>query len=292
MNISFVILHYDNNKSTFECVTSLLKYLSNKKYKVEIVIVDNGSPSQKFACVYNKTFSNNKHIHLITLNTNLGFSKGNNVGYKYSKYTLQSNVIILANNDIVFSQEKFLDHLEKNVVEKHVDIAGPKIFSNESNIDENPIPRQFYSENDILKRIVKDCVLLSFSYCFSLDIFLSQKFGQTIKKDGSNFLEKSKKDFSNFQLHGSCLIFANNYLKEKDGLYDKPFMYGEENILRYVVDVHHYKMLYIPELYVRHNDGLSTPGTYKTNVKKRQFRYKNAIKSNFLLIKLIRNNNH
>ena len=242
MNIAFVVLHYNNNNSTKHCLDSLLPYLSSNRFNVDIVIVDNGSPIEKFASIYNK-LPEKEHIHLINLNTNLGFSKGNNVGYEYSKYQLHSSVIVLANSDVYFSQKDFLDCVEKYIVKKHIDIAGPKIFSKEKNINENPIPRLFYTQWDILKRIIKDYILLISSYFWGFDSFLSQSFGHNVLKNRDSNIESTK---VNFQLHGSCLIFANRYIKEENGLYDKPFMYSEENILRYLADLNHYKMAYIP----------------------------------------------
>lgn len=291
MDISFVVLHYNNNNSTMHCVNSLIPYLSNNKFNVEIVIVDNGSPSEKFASIYDK-FPRKEHIHLIDLNTNLGFSKGNNVGYKYSKYQLHSDVIVLANSDVYFPQKDFLDCVDKYIFKRHVDIAGPKIFSKEKNVNENPISRQFYTRKDVYKRIAKDYILLISSHFWGFDNFLSRHFSRRSSEDDETKVEKSKMNFHNFQLHGSCLIFANRYIGEEDGLYDKTFMYGEENILKYLAELNHYKMSYIPEIYVCHDDGGSTPGTYKTSIKKRQFRYKNAIKSNLLLIELIKGNSH
>ena len=42
MNISFVVLHYENIVDTRECIESLMQYM-HKEDEVHIIIVDNGS---------------------------------------------------------------------------------------------------------------------------------------------------------------------------------------------------------------------------------------------------------
>lgn len=282
MNITFVVLHYNNNEDTKKCVESLLPYLNSEKYTVNIVIVDNGSPQQKAKDI-SGNFLKNKNIHLIEARTNIGFAKGNNLGYRYAKEKLHSDVIVLANNDLLFKQKNFLSVINEEVVKQKIDIAGPRILLQDSNINENPVPRQFNSRIDIESRIIKDRILLIGSYIFGIDTLISRGVSSSIK-DNTLLQEKN-----NYQLHGACLIFANRYVKEKNGLYDGTFMYGEENILRYMADVYSYKMLYIDHLFVIHKEGGSTKGSYANSAKKRRFRYKNGIRSNKLLLNLINN---
>ena len=55
----------------------------------------------------------NDKIHFIESGENLGFAKGNNIGFHYAKYELHSDIIILANNDLIFEQVDFMDQIEK-----------------------------------------------------------------------------------------------------------------------------------------------------------------------------------
>ena len=102
MNITVVVLHYENIKDTRECLDSLKKYLDDTKNNINIVVVDNGSIKEKTAAI-EKEYLNDK-IHFIESGENLGFAKGNNIGFHYAKYELHSDIIILANNDLIFQQ--------------------------------------------------------------------------------------------------------------------------------------------------------------------------------------------
>lgn len=51
MNITVVVLHYENIKDTRECLDSLKKYLDDTKNNINIVVVDNGSIKEKTAAI-------------------------------------------------------------------------------------------------------------------------------------------------------------------------------------------------------------------------------------------------
>lgn len=72
MNISFVVLHYENIVDTRECIESLMQYM-HKEDEVHIIIVDNGSIKGK-ANVIEKEVKN-KNIHYIYSPQNLGFAE-------------------------------------------------------------------------------------------------------------------------------------------------------------------------------------------------------------------------
>ena len=118
MNITVVVLHYENIKDTRECLDSLKKYLDDTKNNINIVVVDNGSIKEKTAAI-EKEYLNDK-IHFIESGENLGFAKGNNIGFHYAKYELHSDIIILANNDLIFEQVDFMDQIEKEMTENHM----------------------------------------------------------------------------------------------------------------------------------------------------------------------------
>ena len=63
MNITVVVLHYENIKDTRECLDSLKKYLDDTKNNINIVVVDNGSIKEKTAAI-EKEYMNDK-IHFI-----------------------------------------------------------------------------------------------------------------------------------------------------------------------------------------------------------------------------------
>ena len=108
MIYAFVILHYITTKDTIECINSIRDNVfvpcNDKKY---IIVVDNGSPNSSFNEL-NTTFKENENILFIKSNENIGFARGNNLGFMYAKNNLKADFIIMANNDTIVSQKKFL----------------------------------------------------------------------------------------------------------------------------------------------------------------------------------------
>ncbi|CBK79342.1 Predicted glycosyltransferases [Coprococcus catus GD/7] len=262
MNITVVVLHYENIKDTKECLDSLKKYLNDTKNNINVVVVDNGSIKEKTAAI-EEDYVNDK-IYFIESCRNLGFAKGNNIGFHYAKYELHSDIIILANNDLIFKQVDFMNQIAKEMIENHIDVAGPRIISLVDHKNQNPVP---YAHPDLVsvnKRIFKLHVLKIMCY-FGVDKFFqtifSRKYSADVKSD-------------NYQLHGACLIMANNYVKNYDGLYPKTFMYMEEDILKYITKRDNLIMKYFDGAEVFHKEGSSTEKIYGEGRKKRLFYYK------------------
>ncbi len=262
MNISFVVLHYENIVDTRECIESLMQYM-HKEDEVHIIIVDNGSIKGK-ANVIEKEVKN-KNIHYIYSPQNLGFARGNNLGFYYAKYTLHSEIIVLSNNDILYKQPDFVERIKKDIAEQYIDVAGPRIISMVDHKNQNPVTYLFPDITSVNKRMLKFKVLRGFCY-FGLDKMVQKLFAKKHElKDCENI---------EYQLHGACLILANNYIKKYDGLYPKTFMYMEEGILKYIVKKNGFNMKYLDDIEVFHKEGSSTEKIYGAGRKKRLFYYK------------------
>lgn len=260
---AFVILHYETVNDTEMCIKSLVKFID--LHNAYIIVVDNGSKEgtlEKLESIY----SSNDNIIFLRSEMNLGFARGNNIGFQYAKKYLDVNFIILTNSDTIFEQRNFIVNLEEEYKETAFDIAGPKIISLMDGKNQNPVNKIYNSQLDVKKRLLKFRLLLLLSY-FNLDTL--------IKKFISNeIIEQNLDNLSNYQLHGACLIFTGNYIKKYDGLYDKTFMYGEESILKYIAERDNLKMVYIDRIEMYHKEGSSTNAIYGAGKKKRQFFYK------------------
>lgn len=273
--VAFVVLHYENTEDTNNCLKSLLKYITDNVY---VVVVDNGSTKGKLDNIENdyKLYNN---IVFLRNNTNLGFAKGNNVGFNYAKEILKSNFIILTNSDTVFEQEDFVKKILMNHVFTKFDVAGPKIISLVDGKNQNPVQVMYNGLGDLQKRIFKYHVLLVASY-FNLDLLIKKYFSKEIQE-----IEIS--DQQEIQLHGACMIFGPKYIKLYEGLYAKTFMYGEESILKFIVQRDGLKMLYLEDIMIYHKEGSSTDTVYGKGKEKRQFYYKWNIDSCKILRELM-----
>ena len=133
--------------------------------------------------------------------------------------------------------------------------------------NQNPVIKIYNSKKDVQKRLLKFKIFMALSY-LNCDTKFKNYFSKDIMEvDISKLTE-------DIQLHGACLIFSKNYINKYDGLYEKTFMYGEESILKYIVDKNNMSMVYIDELMVYHKEGSSTDSIYGKGLKKRQFYYK------------------
>lgn len=262
-SIVFVVLHYETLDDTRQCIDSLLKYLIEPE--VKIVVVDNGSTKGKISEIYDE-YANKEKIYFLRSEENLGFAKGNNIGYRFAKEDLNADIIILANNDLVFEQSDFIYELKKVYNDTFFDVAGPNIISLVDGKNQNPVNVMYNGLSDVKKRIFKDSVLLFLSY-----LNLDKVFQKLLAKE---IPEVTYKKGMNFQLHGACMIFANRYLKNYDGLCEKTFMYGEENILKYIVMRDNMNMAFHDNLTVYHKEGSSTGAVFGKKRGKRKFYYK------------------
>lgn len=282
LKITFVILHYNNLKDTVNCIESLKKYCDNSN--VEIVVVDNGSDKEKVKDIMTN-YTRLNYIHFLVLRDNQGFAKGNNAGFKFAKYELNSDVIILSNNDIVYYQDDFIDKLVDNYQMFNFDIAGPKIIRVEDQLIQNPTPKIYNNSADVLKRMIKFLILYVASF-LQLDVAIRKFLGNSIDTE---VYKVNKND--DYQLHGACLIFGKNYINKYEGLYDKTFMYGEESILKYIAERDHLKMMYLDDMELAHYEGATVSSVYGKGVAKRRFFYRWNFKGCLELFKLMSKGN-
>src|SRR5690606_31402758 len=128
-------LHYLAIEDTLECVNSILENIVYKNYN--IVIIDNGSENDSLF-ILNSKLGTVENIFIIESKENLGFAKGNNLGYEFAKKELDAESIIMINNDTVIEQNDFLSKIDEIYEETNYDILGPDIISLKDNQHQNP----------------------------------------------------------------------------------------------------------------------------------------------------------
>lgn len=271
--LSFVILHYVNEQDTIDCVNSII---SNINYQnKDIIIVDNASPNQSGIALEQK-YEDCPFVTVILNEQNLGFAKGNNVGYQYAKYKGEADFIILINNDTLIKQSNFCDQIIRLFSQTGYAVLGPKIISLIDGLNQNPVPYSLVSTYRILRRL---CMLI-LMYCANLF-----HMDQHISKDPRKYHTEVSSQ-GNYQLFGCCLIFSSIFIQQFDGLYPGTFMYGEEDILKFICESNKLKMLYNDDIEIFHKEGSSTKSLQEKSIKSRQFYYRNAIYSLFQLLLL------
>ncbi len=262
MKTVFVILHYENIFDTNKCIKSIIDCFSEKT--ISIVVVDNGSVNERLQKI-EENYKEYEYIHFIYSDKNLGFAKGNNLGFVYAKEHLNADMIILCNNDLIFEQQGFVDRLYKHYNNDKFDVAGPRIISLVDGQNQNPVPVLYDTQKKLYLRIVKYRILLLMN-CIGIDM----AFRNRIAKKVEEFIPKENDDY---QLFGACLVFSKNYINTFDGLYSGTFMYNEESILKERVQRYNLIMKYYDDIEVKHKEGASTQSVYGQGIKKRRFYY-------------------
>jgi hypothetical protein len=166
-NVTIIILNWNGWKDTIECLESLYQIdypnydvivLDNDSYdeslkkigeycngKIEvnseffgydhnnkpIEILEFSKEESETIKVNANEFSNltsNKKLILIKNDRNYGFSEGNNIGIKFSLNNLDSDYILLLNNDTIVDKEFLIELIEANNNVEKVGIEGPSIY--------------------------------------------------------------------------------------------------------------------------------------------------------------------
>lgn len=89
---AIVILHYMNVNVTTKCLSCLRK--SPEFSALRVIIVDNGSPNDSGE-VLREMYTSIPNITVIRNAENLGFSAGNNVGYRVARERFHADQILV-----------------------------------------------------------------------------------------------------------------------------------------------------------------------------------------------------
>lgn len=278
--IGFVILHYYTQKDTISCVESIQTKMKKENY--EIVIIDNGSKNES-GKLLKKKYENEDKIHVLIQKENLGFAKGNNIGFKYAKEQLKCNYIVLLNNDTCILQEEFFNLIKEEYNKSGFAVLGPKIYLLKNQI--NPVNLNSLSIQRIKKELRSDSLNLFFSYMGLYPLYTNTKkwIKKLLKKNIVQNLADVNTYYKNIILHGCCLIFSPIYVEKFNGLDERTFLYHEEELLFYRLQKNKMISVYNPKIEIFHAEDSATNAITVTDRKKRIFVYKNKIKSGKIL---------
>lgn len=265
--IVFVILHYQTIKDTEECINSILQNINYGNF--EIVIVDNFSTDGSGQVLKDK-YNNLSNMHVILNNENLGFAKGNNIGFRFAKYELKAEFIIMINNDTLIKQKDFIDILIGKYKVSKYGVLGPDVISLIDNGHQNPIKKGGLTYNYVCGKIKKFKILYILNKFF-MDLLFRRIYSILKKNSDNDFLCNYELEQEDITLHGSCLIFSPKYISKYDGLFDNTFMYWEESILYYIASRDKIKLLYTPNLKIYHKEDSATNTVLKNSRNKNRF---------------------
>ena len=246
---AIVILHYMNVNVTTKCLSCLRK--SPEFSTLRVIIVDNGSPNDSGE-VLREMYTSIPNITVIRNAENLGFSAGNNVGYRVARERFHADQILVINSDLYIQDLHFFKELDALTKANPEDaILAPDIL-NAAGEHQNPHKLKISKSSSILYEIFRNRVFLQ---CCAIP-----KMGQWILKHRKQ-PENQKWQVEQWGIipHGSCLIFQPVWVKSESFAFrEGTFLYREEDILADYCREKRYCIHYTPQLRAFHESGSST----------------------------------
>ena len=282
----FVVLHYLNYEDTVECVDSLLKI---DDARTRVVVVDNGS-SNESGRKLEARYRAEDRVDCLLSEENLGFARGNNLGYRYARNELGAGFVCLLNNDTVIEQRDFVRRIREKYAEDPFDILGPDIVTLKGE-HQNPAPVTLQDREVLRKKLRLWRVQLFLSY-FAADVFLENVkkaiFPKPLIPRAPTVQWDYSREYEGVKLHGCALCFSPRYVERyEEALHPGTFMFAEEEILYQKVKREGLRTVYFPKVRVVHKEDRATDEVYNTSLKKRRFIYRNSIRSGKILLKLL-----
>lgn len=270
--IVFVILHYMNKTDTVECIESIK---NNIEYEHKmIVVVDNASPNGSGVELQND-YAKSDDVYILLNNQNVGFAKGNNLGYLFAKKQLMADFIVCLNNDTIIAQHNFCNMMNQLYEEYHFDILGPDIITKDG-YHQNPLNKKIFSLRELTIIKLKKSVRRILNE-LGLDIYIEKNRSSN---DKIYLSEKVTEKKLNCGLHGSCVIFSKRFITKSDySFYEDTFMYFEEDILFLQAVYFNYLTCYSDKLQIYHKEYGATQTVFENYKSRKRNYYINIINS-------------
>ena len=266
-SVSIIILNWNGWSDTVECLESVY-HINYSNYQV--IVVDNNSsddsiqkindyakgnlevksnffkydPNGKPLEIVNcqgkylgltNNSTNTKQLIIIENKKNYGFAKGNNIGIEFALKNLNSDYILLLNNDTVVDKDFLNILVQEGETDAKIGLLGPKMY--------------YYNDPDVI-------------WCIGgkIDWKLARGLHVGINEtDIGQYLEKINFDYIN----GSAILIKRRVLNEIGLLDEKFFLYFEETDLALRASKNGYYNTYIPNAKIWHKVSKSGGGIKK-----------------------------
>lgn len=238
-HVSIVIVNYNAQKDTEECLHSLAK-MEVKSCRFSVVVVDNGSLSD-----FEVPKKLDLDIELVRSQSNLGFTGGNNLGIHTAIETYNSDFVMLLNNDTVVSDTLLDTLLEQLEADPHMGMIAPKIY-----FSKGQEFHQSYTKADL-------GTVLWYAGG-SIDWIHLAAFHRGVDEiDRNQFALQDESDFAT----GCCVLIKREVL-EKIGFLDKRyFLYLEDVDLSLRAHYEGYSIGYTDATHLWHKNAGSSDGS-------------------------------
>lgn len=239
IDISIVIVTYNTEQITYNCVQSVLE--SETQYTFEVIVVDNNSSDQTVT----RLKADFPSVIVIESQDNLGFSKGNNVGIEKTS----GKYILLLNSDTLLFKSS-LEDLLKAAIDKDYKIAGPILLN-----ADHTIQRSWFNFPSALKIFLRLTDIYLLFYRFSKSVFFRLFY---LGKKPAFMVSEISEDTVMEYLTFACILIKRSVIEEIGTLDEGLFFYQEDCEYGLRAKKNNYEFIYSVSSKVVHLGGSSS----------------------------------
>jgi GT2 family glycosyltransferase len=232
VELSIIIVNYNVKEFLQNLIHSLQKAVAQIDY--EIIVVDNASDDGSVEFIREKF----PQIKLIANQTNLGFSKANNLALKLAKGKFN----LLINPDTIVSEDTISKMIEFFNSHQDAGVAGCKILNPDGTL-------QLACRRSFPGPWTSFCKVTGLSTLFP-NSKLFAKYNLTYLDENSTYEVDA--------ISGSFMMMRKEVFEKTGGFDEQFFMYGEDLDLCYRIQKNGYKVYYYPGTQIIHYKGEST----------------------------------
>jgi GT2 family glycosyltransferase len=277
----FVVLHYGPIDKTVRCVDSLLRQEDVPGITSKVVIVENGYNETRDSGLADR-YGSSDEVILLESAENLGFSGGNNLGYRYLKHRSPNNCsrtcAVFLNNDTEIPDGLFSEKLVGEYRHRPFDVLSPDVYDPAVRLHQSPlcrgqeIDRYAHEEFENARALLGEAYPMRMLHACKnrcVALFGSFDHGRELIAEKRRRLAPSsdwQEPLDDVVPQGSAVIFGPAFLQKSDAAFDEvTFMYFEECILKEKCDRLGLSIRYQPELQVLHHHNEITAQTLRSS---------------------------
>jgi GT2 family glycosyltransferase len=161
--VSVIVLNYNGAKYVEGCLRTLL---GNQYGNFEVLFVDNDSPDKSVE-VAKRLYGRHPQVKIIQNPANLGFSMGNNVGFKKSK----AKYVIVLNNDTQVPPDFISTLVDLAETDEKIGSVGCKILQPDKTVQYGPVFMNYGFVTHCNKRQTYDKPSVALANCGCATLF-------------------------------------------------------------------------------------------------------------------------
>ena len=194
---------------------------------------------------------------------------------------MESDFIVICNNDIEFLQEDFIELLYKMYEKHHCYILSPDIIHRRTHEHQSPLDQKIRTEQEVRYTIrMNEWALKLYPIAYPFFKFWNKR----LEKKNLENKHKNEQYYQTVQKgivpFGACLIATPLFLEKENKVFEpETKFYYEEYIMALRCLKKHYLIVYDPILKVIHESGKATKKSLKSQYKRTLFIMEQTLES-------------